>query len=94
MEASDKDLIIVKYRKRSRMMSLIAGVMVFLTFIFFVYAFVQKGIADEMQRVAYENASKLNKCAEEAMRQREMAERAAEEARHAQYQTEAALQKH
>lgn len=74
-------------------MTVVMGILVFMIFIFFVYAIVQKGIADEMQRVANETAIKLDKCAEAAIRQQGMAEKATEEARRARQQTEETLQK-
>ena len=80
MKTVDKDLIIAKYKKRSRIMSVITGFMVLLTFVFLVYGLVQKGIADEKQLEATANAEraflerkKAKECTEETERERRVA---------------------
>ncbi len=107
METVDKDLIVAKYKKRIRIMSVIMGLMVFLAFIFLLYAFVQRGIAEENMRLAEEKAiqatqnavtaaslqTKLEQCAEEARAAQRLAEKVAEEARRAQQEAHRALQK-
>ena len=107
MEPLEKDLIIAQYKKRSRMMSVVAVVMVLLTFIFYIYSFVQKGIAYENRLEAVDKAIsaqknalmadslkiKLVQCTEAARMQQQMAEQAAEQAHQAQQMAEEALQK-
>lgn len=88
----DKELIIVKYKRRSRIMSVITGVMAFLTFIFLVYAFVQKGFADECRKLAEQKSVELVNCEREAERQKQNADNAAEQARRAQQMAEKAAE--
>ena len=89
---NDKDLIIAKFKKRSRIMSVITGAMVFVTLISFIYAFVQKGMYEAVDNAirGNKNASvadslknKLNQCVEAARTQQKMSELAEERAREA-----------
>jgi WD40 repeat protein len=89
--------------ERARTMAMVFGGLTFVALIALVYAFVQKGFADEQQKIAVEksilaekNAAEANKQKEaalkaqaEAEKQRKAAVAAAEEARKAQAEAEA-----
>lgn len=77
---TEKDSTISKLQKNITRLRITAGMLIIFCFILLVYALVQKGIAQENQRVAYEYGVKLDDCAREAMRQRDLAQKAAEEA--------------
>lgn len=77
MESNELKLI-----KRQRILIVIICVLAFTTLVSFVYAFVQQGIAQENTLLAEKNAIEAMKNAEEANRQRLMAEKSAEEAKH------------
>jgi len=97
-ETSDPN--IDRLKKSNFHLKIVVGVMAFLCALFFVYALVQKGIAEENLVLASINSSKAmeerrqsNKCAEEARKLQQMAERNAEAARLAQQQAEEVLRK-
>jgi hypothetical protein len=89
----DKDLIIAKYKRRSQVMSVIAGVMLFFTFNATIYAFVQMGLADECKLESVRSFEMAQKSQREAELQRQAAASAMEQASRAHQQCQEALQK-
>ena len=99
-QAGDPDLIAEAKKqhekedlRRRRITAVTFGAITVVALVSLVYAFVQKGIADEMTILSYQKSIELTRCAEEARRAQKMAEHAMNESRRAQKQTEAALQK-
>ncbi|MBS1488148.1 MAG: hypothetical protein JST43_11230 [Bacteroidetes bacterium] len=77
--------------KRKRRTAVVLGILTSFCLIFLVFAFVQKGIADEMQRetelqfkLIKEMEIKLKQCQDEALKQQAIAELTAIEAMHQQ----------
>ena len=82
-----------KLLKRQRFLIVIIGILAFTTFVSFVYAFVQQGIAQENALLAQKNAMEAQKNADEAMRQNLLAQKSAEEAGMQYQRAEDALKK-
>ncbi len=86
--------------KRQRISAFIIGILVLVSFISLVYAFVQQGIAQENARLAIENhkmavfqREELIKCKQDLERQQVIAEKAAMEAKQQFQRAEEALKK-
>lgn len=98
MEQNDEENVeISRLNRRNFRLKIAVGVMVFLCLIFFVYAFVQKGIADEnlmeaykqralaieQAKIAEEQKMKTEQCADAARKLQLAAAQSAEMARRA-----------
>ncbi|GHN00276.1 hypothetical protein WSM22_17650 [Cytophagales bacterium WSM2-2] len=67
-----KDRTISELKKSNRRLKIALTVMIFIVSIMWIYAFVQQGIAKEMESIANLKAMEAQKNAEQANHQREM----------------------
>ncbi|MBS1950611.1 MAG: hypothetical protein OJF59_000802 [Cytophagales bacterium] len=70
--------------KKARITAVVFGMITSVALICLVYAYVQKGVADERLKRANELETKLQQCEQEAMRQQKIAEYNANEAKRQQ----------
>jgi hypothetical protein len=63
-------------KKQRKALLFTCGILALIVFVFGVYAFVQRGIAVENERMALEALKQTRECEKEAMRQKAMAEAA------------------